>query len=198
MRRYDITDYKIYLKQQLKRTNQKWGGKTFRRSLQQFIRLMKEVYAITGKVDNICCMGIRNGNEYYAFKGGYYDNYRGLDEFKDSVIYGVDLDGRVTGVGQNCFGYDFSKLPKDWENKFGMVFSNSLDHAFDVPETLKEWHRVTKKDGFIVLVLSTENIGIADINSFELSDVDSFDKTLFDVVKVWTKHSINVLLKVIK
>jgi hypothetical protein len=205
MRRYNITDYNEYIKNQLKRTNKKWGGKTFRVNLQSFIRLMKDVYTITGKVDSICCMGIRNGNEYYAFKGGYYDHYRGLDDFKDSIIYGIDLDGRVTGVGTNCFGYDFNKLPKDWENKFGMVYSNSLDHAFDVKQTIDEWYRVTKANGFIVLTLSGAMENPCDLYSFADEDLELlFPKDKFEIIKVWSsnkfpnKIGLSVLLKVIK
>jgi SAM-dependent methyltransferase len=196
MKRYDISDYNEYVKAQLKRTSQKWGGKTFRVNLQKFIKLMKNVYEITGKIDSICCMGIRSGNEYHAFHGGHSGAYEGLNEFNDSEIYGVDLEGMVTGVGKNCFPYDFSKLPKDWENKFGMVYSNSLDHAFDVKLALDEWYRVTRPNGFIVLELSSGRINKADINSFEPEDMNTlFDETKFEKIKVW---GMNVLLRVIK
>ena len=36
---------------------------------------------------------------------------------------------------------DFNKLPDDWTDKFDFIFSNSIDHAYDPEQTLKEWRR---------------------------------------------------------
>jgi hypothetical protein len=191
MKRYDIDDYQEYVKIQQKRALSKWSAKTFLGQASHFRKLMNDIYVIIGKMKDICCMGIRNGNEYFAFQK--------LDNFNGSNIYGVDICGEVTAVGKNCYVYDFNKLPKDWSDKFNMVYSNSLDHAFNVEETLNEWHRVVKNNGYIVLTLSRAKNTKSDLYSFEKDDVNTmFDKDKFKIIKVWDKEYFDVLLQVIK
>lgn len=186
-------EYDAYKDIQIKRATRKWGSVSFWDNIIYFQDIVTEINRTYGQPKNICCMGIRNGNEYKGFKETV--------GFKGTEIYGVDIHPKVTEVGENCFCYDFTMLPKEWEKKFDWVYSNSLDHSFDVEKTLKEWHRVCKK--YVIIELSScGKVAYADRYDFEMSDIDTlFDKNLFKVLKVWDKNdvfkAITVLLEIL-
>lgn len=185
--------YAYYKKMQIHRSETKWGSHAFWDNIIYFKNVVLEVQRIYGIPKSICCMGIRNGNEYKGFQETI--------GFKDTIIYGVDINPNVIKVGSNCFSLDFSKLPMEWGKKFDWIYSNSLDHAFNVKEALIEWHRVCKN--YLILVLSScKKITSTDIYDFELKDVETlFDKKLFKVLKIWNfikiKNEFVILLKVI-
>jgi hypothetical protein len=194
MKRADVVPYEEYKKAQIHRAGVKWGSRTFWNNITYFNETVREALELAKAVpSSMCCMGIRNGNDYTGFKE--------KPEFRNCVVYGVDIHPDVEKVGSNCFCYDFAKLPKDWEKKFDWVYSNSIDHAYDVKETLKEWWRVCK--GYILLTMSNEtDVDQVDVYSFLVDDKEAlFDKELFEVIKVWkirgAETTFNVLLKII-
>ena len=120
-------------------------------------------------------MGIRNGNEYIAFK----------EKFPSAKVYGVDIHPNVTKVGKNCFAYDFNHLPKDWANKFDLLYSNSIDHAFDVKQTIREWVRVTKSKGYLCLRFATRTIvDHSNVYNFEKADIKGLFPKI-EIIRVW-------------
>jgi hypothetical protein len=194
MKRAIIVPYEDYKHTQIHRAEKKWGSRTFWNNIVYFNDTIQETLRlIKAYPDSICCMGIRGGNEYQAFKE--------IAGFQKCDIYGVDISQMVTKVGPNCFAYDFAKLPKEWEKKFDWVYSNSIDHAYNIDETLKEWHRVCK--GYILLTMSNEtDVDFSDVYSFTMNDINVvFDKKLFEVIRVWqikgADTTFNVLLKII-
>jgi SAM-dependent methyltransferase len=158
-------DYKDYLKWQKERALKKWGLKEYAKVLfkQNFKAMWREVSGVIGQPKVIGCMGIRNGAEYFEFK----------QYLPESVVYGIDIQEKVVEVGENCYCCDFNNLPKDWEEKFDLLFSNSLDHSFEVTETIEEWRRVTKKGGFILIQFSSQprSLSYTDRYSFEEADI---------------------------
>lgn len=201
MQKNILENYEEYKQRQLSRTKIKWGSKTFWDNLSEFLKLARDTQKIVGDVKEICCMGIRNGNEYFAFQGMDIKRVKrdDLKSFNEPIVYGIDLDGRVTGVGSNCYCKDFSKLPEEWKDKFDLVYSNSIDHCFNLEETLNEWHRITKPNGYILLALSGANCTACEFYQFEKGDEETmFDKNKFDIVKVWKDRNLDVLVKVKK
>jgi len=171
-------DYETYKAIQIGRSGKKWTCNTFWKDFHLFETVMIEINKLYGPPESICCMGIRSGNEYKGFR-------EELVGFKDTKVYGVDIAPQVREVGPNCFCFDFSQLPVEWAKKFTWVYSNSLDHSFDVQKTLKEWHRVCK-DYLILTMSACGRVTDADLYDFELSDIDTlFDKNLFEVERVW-------------
>jgi SAM-dependent methyltransferase len=172
------SDYLVYKDKQISRSTKKWQktNEAVESFTKQFRGDWEKVKDIV-KCDSVGCMGIKNGAEYKEFKK-YIPN---------SKIYGVDIVPKVAEVGSNCFCHDFSELPEDWQEKFDLLYSNSLDHAFDIDKTINEWHRVTKVGGHLLLVLScADNIGDVDIYKFEKEDMPVlFDKNKFKLVKMW-------------
>lgn len=193
MKRASVIPYDNYKEIQIHRSGKKWGSKTFWDNIMYFKDTVAEAVRLSNFPESVCCMGIRNGNEYMGFKQQI--------GFQKCAVFGVDIHPDVEKVGPNCYAYDFAKLPQDWEKKFDWVYSNSIDHAYNFEETLKEWHRVAKK--YILLTMSNEtNVEQSDVYSFSLEDVNKiFDSKLFEVVKAWqiagADTTFNVLLKVI-
>ena len=180
MKRDSINDYGEYVEQQISRSTHKWGEETFKRNLPDFQIISIEVHKITGGVGNILCLGIRNGNEYWGFKN--------LPEFKKADIWGVDINPMVNEIiAPHIYCFDFNHLPVEWESKFDMVYSNSLDHSFKVEETIEEWRRVVKNGGYLYLSLSmAKKTTKVDVYSFSDEDVDClFSANKFELLKSW-------------
>ncbi len=45
----------------------------------------------------------------------------------------------------------YDDLPAQWEGTFGVVFSNSFDHAYDPIQVAQTWRRVIRPGGYLVL-----------------------------------------------
>ncbi len=202
MKRHDNQDYQKYTDQQISRSDHKWGEMSFDRNWADFERVTKDVWGITGNLGKIICMGVRNGNEYFGFKK--------IDGFKKSEMWGVEINEKIKDVKEpNMFCMDFNKMPDEWANKFDMVYSNSLDHAFDVKATIMEWHKILRDDGFMYLSLSSSgHTSPADMYNFSPKDLaELFPSDKFKLVKVWEEQLPNlktmfpqfyVLLKALK
>ena len=171
-------DYKEYVRCQRYRTKIKWGGT--QASVDDFQKRFNEMWLKVKHLFKedivIGCMGIRDGAEYTEFK-------RLLPKAK---VYGVDIYNEVENVGENCFCYDFNKLPKDWGNKFDLLYSNSVDHAYNIEETIKEWRRVVKDDGYLLISFSTADLTYADLYKFEKEDVKKlFPDNKVEIICEW-------------
>lgn len=192
MKKFPIKNYDKYKAVQIHRSARKWNSGTFWKVYPVLRRQLLWILEEVGTPENLCCLGIRNGNEYFGFKQ--------LEAFSNTEIYGVDINPDVKKVGKNCFAYDFNKLPKSWKKKFDWVYSNSLDHAFDVKKTLKEWHRICS--GYLILNLSSCGLVTqSDIYDFSIDDIEHiFDTELFDVIAIWETpklKSFTVLVEVL-
>lgn len=194
MKRAGLNNYTVYKRIQKSRAKEKWGSVTFDGVL--FGKMMEHVkeYIVNSKM--AVCMGIRKGNEYEEIKK---IKFLSLDR-----VYGVDIHPKVKKVGTYCYAYDFNKLPKKWENKFDLLYSNSIDHAFDIKKTLGGWWRVVKGGGYLVLNMSAcDVVSFSDLYAFVEGDYKEFvDMDKFDVVEEWGEDeqvkSFNLLLRVKK
>lgn len=186
-------DYKEYLKLQVGRAENKWARKPphdeiFRQKLLQDWNHIKE-YVI--EPDRVICMGCRDGTELFEFR-----------VFCPSAkILGVDITENIHSIRVSKVHnvsvrlHDFSRLPKDWGKHFDLVFSNSLDHAYDPYATIREWHRVCR--GFLFIQLAIENRPNQIEHCFEETDIPKlFPNDLFDVKEVWTSGTLNIFAEV--
>jgi len=190
-------DYQTYLKDQITRAESKWGRKSFYNEpfKKNLAQSWKQVKDTVGTPETICCMGIRAGTEVFEFK----------EYCPTAEVYGVDITENVktikTHLNVHISLQDFNHLPEDWSNKFDLVFSNSLDHSFEVLETIKEWRRVTKAGGFLFLELSTTPANNIE-HSFDPQDIDKlFYYPMFEIYRLWEtpeRNIFTVLLKAVK
>lgn len=178
----DSKTYEEYQQQQIDRSLEKWGRsevikEAFRRS---FAEDWHRIEPKVGIPKTVGCMGIRSGAEYIEFK----------KHLPWSNIYGVDIAPKVVEVGTNCFALDFNHLPEDWKEKFDLVYSNSLDHSYKVEETLEEWKRVIKPQGFLFIVFcSAEQTSISNRYSFDEADIKILMKD-FTQLDLWHRENL--------
>lgn len=169
-------------------------GKEYDEIFKQALRLtIDSVKKEIGEPKDICCMGCRQGTEVFEFK----------ERFTKAKVYGVDITDNIDSIRTHLDVHiekqDFNKLPDDWEDKFDLIFSNSLDHSYDPEQTIKEWARVTRSGGHMLLELSTTPANNIE-HSFTKSDVNKLFSGLLVLTK-WESPERNiftVLVKVVK
>lgn len=174
----DGISYGKYLEIQKGRSLKKWSKKQPEKDLfaNNLKRDWERVKDVVGNPKTIGCMGIRSGAEYFVFK----------EVLKDSLVYGVDVAPKVTEVGENCYCYDFNNLPEDWADKFDLLYSNSIDHSFDIEQTIDEWYRVTKHGGFLMLEFGKfGDVTTSDRYDFEQNDLSKMFDDRFEILDVW-------------
>lgn len=172
-------DYNEYLKEQIVRAESKWARKPqyndiFKDNLKNTWTKVKD---LLGDPKQICCMGVRDGTEVFEFRKYY----------QQATVYGVDITENIKTIkdNTNIYLYDFNNLPEDWTNKFDLIFSNSIDHAYDIQKTVNEWYRVTKKGGCLFLELSTAPATNIE-HSFNLDMVE--DLFANRIHKIWQEQ----------
>ena len=127
------------------------------------------------QVNNICCLGSRNGREIDLFrivffhrylinfiklneirKNGWNDIFAFIINFnrsninninKDSAI-GVEINPKVER--QDTLISSFDEMPSDWTSKFDLLYSNSFDQSQEPEKTVNEWKRIIKKNGVLI------------------------------------------------
>lgn len=186
-------DYKEYIKQQVVRAESKWGRKPefnepFKKNLKHTLNKLN-----VGQPKSICCMGIRDGTELFVFK----------ELFPQAEVVGTDITENIKTIKTEgkvkVYLQDFNNLPQGWTDKFGLVYSNSLDHSYDPKNTLKEWHRVTSK--YILLELSTHSETNIE-HTFTWGDLPTlFPPEMFSRLETWEtpkRKILTVLTEVVK
>ena len=121
-------------------------------------RFTREFAVLRGRVPagaRALCLGARMGEEVQALQD------MGLDAI------GVDLVPRVPLVIRG----DFHNLPFP-PNAFALVYSNSIDHVFDLDRFTDEIRRVLTSPGWVLARLGPEDYGRYE--SLKLGEVDEF------------------------
>lgn len=147
-REYD--NYDEYLRHQSSKLNMllKKGKSVWNRSVRldyrsqrarKFQKIFKR-YVSYMRNGNVLCLGARNGAEVKALRDMGFDG-----------AIGIDLNpGRKN---KYVIKGDFHDMPFE-DNFFRNVFTNSLDHIFDIRKLSKEIYRVMKPSGRLILEIS--------------------------------------------
>ncbi|MFV0416228.1 MAG: class I SAM-dependent methyltransferase [Chthoniobacterales bacterium] len=102
----------------------------------KFYSRFKHLSAYLSKDAVIVCCGARQGTEVEV-----------LHDLGFKSAYGIDLnpgpDNRIVRQG------DFMKM-ENADNSVDLLYTNCVDHAFDLDAMLKEHSRVLKPDGFLI------------------------------------------------
>ena len=149
-------------------------------------------YMIEGKV---LCLGARNGAEVIAFRNMGFKDAIGID-----LNPGKDNEYVIKG--------DFHNMEFE-DNSFHNVFTNSLDHIFDIRKLSKEISRVMVVSGRLVLEISHFIKGkdmkytVEDAKLYESFCIDSFEDIKegfeeFKVIKKYKNKEENRLIVVLK
>ena len=125
----------------------------------------------------ILCLGTRNGREIDLFRSVFYQvkmiNYlvhlleikrdgwnslfpliegmrkSSLDNIIENSVTGVELNPDVKRP--DVFIGSFDEMPLKWADTFGILYSNSFDQSYDPYKSAKEWIRVLKGGGVLII-----------------------------------------------
>ena len=168
-----------YFENQINRSNDKFGycKVSYKHVLNWYNILQK---SNLDSLENICCLGSRNGREIDLFRI-IFNNYKisrlvdlteirkdGWNNFLDFLlaykrstfinpinqtnVYGVEIN--PLAKRKDTFIGSFDELPKNWEKKYDLIYSNSFDQSMDPEKTAIEWKRILKNNGIIIFSFS--------------------------------------------
>jgi len=132
--------YEDYVEFQKKKTSdpekrKKWLGDEWETKLQDFKSEISKISQALDSSKKVLCVGARTGQEVEAFKQLGVEDVIGID-----IVPSLPL---VKEGDMNCI--DFK------DNTFDIVYTNSLEYAYDIKNVISEIERVTKIDGFIFI-----------------------------------------------
>jgi len=107
----------------------------------------------------IVCHGTRNGLEQRAFAG-----------FFQCEVIGTEISSTATQFPLTIQA-DFHEFRAEWDRKADIVYSNSLDHAYDPAKALQAWARSVKDGGVILLEKASDSDprGVSDLDPFGIA-----------------------------
>lgn len=140
MKKYIYKNYDEYKKSQietnLEKVNNRWVRKDDIKLLSEYIK--KCIFPEIG-----ICHGTRGGHEQKWF----------MEYLPGCNVYGTEISKSAFFIF-NTLIWDFNKRNKYWKNRFDFMYSNSWDHAFYFPSTLRIWLETLKKNGILILEIS--------------------------------------------
>lgn len=107
----------------------------------------------------VVCHGTRNGFEQKIF----------------SRCLGCEVIGTEISPTASQFPMtvqaDFHEVRPEWDGKVDVVYSNSLDHAYDPAKALHAWARSVRDGGFILLEKASDSDprGVSDLDPFGIT-----------------------------
>lgn len=110
----------------------------------------------------VACYGTRNNNERDKIQ--YLLNGEGCH----AKAFSVDIAPK----GNPDYELDFNNLPKEWDGKWDIVFSTSLDHALNPSDSFYEWLRTIKPGGLLVISVDQYDSETTETDCSSLSEND--------------------------
>jgi hypothetical protein len=107
----------------------------------------------------IICHGTRNGFEQRVFSS-----------FFNCEVIGTEISPTAAQFPMTVQG-DFHDPQPQWERRADIVYSNSLDHAYDPAKALRSWAATVKDGGVIVLEKASDSDprGASDLDPFAIT-----------------------------
>jgi len=149
MKTYQYTSYKEYRNSQISTNLKKIKG-----VYSDSNTISKLITSLENKEDlqDILCHGVRNGKETLHFT-------EALERFNvKAKVVGTELSKECVKRYKDQYPeniklitWDMNKNKKEWENKFDIVYSNSLDHSYDLVKTITNWGKQVKPKGYLCI-----------------------------------------------
>jgi hypothetical protein len=125
----------------------------------------------------ILCLGTRNGREVDLFRVAFFGSaprrlaaallehhghsFRALcppleawgrsDAARPGPASAVGVEVNPRGARRDVWTGSFDEMPAGWADAFGVVYSNSFDQSQDPGRTAREWTRVTRPGGYVIV-----------------------------------------------
>lgn len=181
----DNFDKDEYRKAQIDRHRAKYYKK---REAKHYKECANEITELVTVGDDMICLGTRNNHERDMFE-------KSLSS-KEVKTYSLD----ISPLSKADYVMDFNELPVEWECKWDILFSNSIDHSVNATETFYRWLDVVKEGGILLLgfdknsdsfrdtkriskdslknTKDTKRVSVSkvDCSSFDMSNVNDFMK----------------------
>ena len=130
---WEYKNYEEYVECQVKRHQIKFYYHMTQKYYEEIFFKFQKYFILDPKIQTIIAQGVRNDFEVDA-----------ISKINSGVeVYGTDIN--YENAYKNIFKLDFNKCPKEWDNKFDLLFSNSFDHTPTPDLTLEVWKRITNK-----------------------------------------------------
>jgi len=109
--------------------------------------------------DFILCHGTRNGFEQKVFNA-----------FFQCEVVGTEISSTAAQFPMTVQA-DFHEPKSEWDTRADIVYSNSLDHAYDPAKALRAWARSVKDGGVIVIEKASDSDprGASDLDPFGIT-----------------------------
>lgn len=199
-----VDDRKEYLNSQIERSRRKFNF--CKVSMKDALRYKQVLtgHFKSGEDSSVVCMGTRNGREVDLFRIAMqaplswkkiisasekiypypHSVFPLLESFGRSNLKNIDNNAVVgveinpQGQRQDILTCSFDELPPGWTNRFKVLFSNSFDHSMAPEKTVKEWTRVVKPGGVLIILWCKAEASDTD----PLGDLD--EKQLLELFKL--------------
>ena len=150
MQIHQYKDYDEYLHEQIKGTERKLSYQyVLEKDLKTLMRLVEYK-----NPKNILCHGVRTGRELWWL-------YKQLEEKGEEYrVVGTEICEQAIAMASrfvdtldtvDIIRWDMNLPKKEFVDNFDMVYSNSLDHAFNPEETLFTWIDQIKDGGILAI-----------------------------------------------
>ena len=125
----------------------------------------------------VVCHGTRNGFEQRIFSNCF-----------QCEVIGTEISSTASQFPMTIQA-DFHETRPDWDSRVDIVYSNSLDHAYDPGKALRAWGRSLRDGGVIVLEKASDSDprGVSDLDPFGIALPDLLVfllETLGDVASI--------------
>ena len=118
----------------------------------------------------ILCLGVRNGTEVDRFRLAYEGGRWPWSPRRPVMVQGVEIN--PDAIRPDVLIASFDDLPRAFVGMWGLVFSNSLDHALDVVATARHWRTMVRPGGHVILALpEIAALTVTDRVALDLEDV---------------------------
>ena len=166
---HNESDVKEYKNAQVERHAAKMNK---RRREGAYEEISLELAPHISSANTMLCMGTRNNHERDMFRK-FLDLY---------CISSLD----IASASSADYVMDFNILPDEWTDKWDVIYSNAIDHAFSATDAFFEWLRVLKPGGYMYLDFNTSWAGIdtADCNAFTKESVLTFFNDNLDKIEI--------------
>jgi len=107
----------------------------------------------------IVCHGTRNGFEQRVFSSIWQCEVVGTEISPTASQFPMTIQA------------DFHEVRSEWDAKSDIVYSNSLDHAYDPAKALRAWARSVRDGGVILLDKASDSDprGVSDLDPFGIA-----------------------------
>jgi len=164
----DDSNYGKYCETQIERHAKKKGK---RRQIEHYQKCADVLGRFVEARSQMVCLGTRNNHERDVF----------TRELSSKQVKVFSLD--IAPDSDADFVMDFNRFNGNWEGKWDIVFSNSIDHAIDATEVFEEWVKIVRCGGYLMLGFNVGDMDISgsDCNAFEDEQVVAFFRQREDV-----------------